>query len=185
MYRSEEGGDGAEAACVPVEYQTYQGQVNAKVPQVYDNTVGKKWGDASWPSNNDRKYTVTLMYGSTSTVAGQSYIGKFAGSVASASTWKIANIIGGINLMSTTNYKIGTTTGNNGVCRVVGQTAKAISGSKKISKWKTVACKITFTSADNLDKRGLDPRDGNNWVVESKFSPFPWSWKTRYPPARL
>ncbi|KAH6655949.1 hypothetical protein BKA67DRAFT_675964 [Truncatella angustata] len=164
---SEEGGNGAEAACVPVEYQTYQGQVNAKIPQVYDITLGKRWDDGSWPSNNERKYTVTLMYGGTSTVAGQSYIGKFAGSVDSSSTWKITNIIGGINLMSTTNYRIGTTTGNNGVCQILGQTVKSISGSKKISKWKTVACKITFTSADSLDKRGLDSRDGNNWVVEN------------------
>jgi hypothetical protein len=115
------------------------------------------------------------MYGSTD----GSDLGKYGGSVDSSSSWTITDIIAGINFKGNTDYTIGTKAGNNGVCRMQGQTANSLSATMKIEKWTTTACKITFVdpedSDDDVDSDGdvtmsrrRDPNDASNWKIKSK-----------------
>lgn len=173
--RSEEGGTGAEAACVAQEQQLYQGQIQALVSRIYDTTQSREWSSSTgWGTgaNNPRKYTLTLMYGSSATTGGVlsdgTYLGTNAGSIATSSGYQIDAVLGGLNLFSNPKYTIG----NNALCRVspAGRPTDArdeVTASDKVTKFATTACSVEFTdnTASNT-RRGLDNRDANNWVIK-------------------
>ncbi|OBT62696.1 hypothetical protein VE03_07107 [Pseudogymnoascus sp. 23342-1-I1] len=155
---SEEGGNGAEAECVPHEYQLYQAQINRLIPRIYDTISGKAWSHSSWAigTTNPRKYTVTVINGaslySNGALSDGTYLGIQAGSIATSSTYQITDIIGGLNLFDNPKYSVGKTSGgNNALCRV-SLTKSRITGTDKVVK-----------------KRELDigGNDNRNWKVKS------------------
>ncbi|KAK9413532.1 hypothetical protein SUNI508_11854 [Seiridium unicorne] len=178
---SEEGGSGAQAECVPSEYQFYQGRINQKIRSIVDTTTNTKWKDSDWSKNSggkDRKYLVSLIDGGSSTNGENSYLGKYAGSVDKDSDWTIDWIIGGINLMGNSDYSLPV---DNCLCRVKTSTAKEVSDGLKVSMWAVTNCVVTFVDPEDLTKRGLDPKDANNWIVKNATLSEGWKRTAFYP----
>nr|WBV74231.1 putative chitinase [Pestalotiopsis kenyana] len=162
---SDEGGTGAQVACVAVEQQNYQGQIIAIIRDITDTTVGAKWGARTW-NGGDRKYTVTLVSGNTD----GSNLGGYAGTISSTSNYAIDTIIGGVNTWSNPKY----TLSNNCLCRA--SQSKDILLPRQIEQYVYARCSVTFESGSILSKKGLDPEDANNWVV--KDAVFEEGWET-------
>ncbi|KAJ8130004.1 hypothetical protein O1611_g3626 [Lasiodiplodia mahajangana] len=153
---SEEGGNGAEAACVPVEQQNYQGQINSIIQNLKDTKENKKWSDPGWPAANKRKYTVNLIWGSST----GSNLGVYAGEIHPQSQYQINHVIGGVNTFGNPLYELG----NNCVCQISAN--KGLLRPSMVEMYTYTHCKVTFVTGSILSKRGLDPDDPNNWEVQ-------------------
>ncbi|KAJ5658730.1 CAZyme family GH18, partial [Penicillium longicatenatum] len=189
----EEGGTGAEVACVPDAQQGYQASINGLLSRIYDNIEKKSWKDIDTSgTNNHRKYTFSLMNYWTD----RNSIPPYGGSLDSSASKNPSQnsgtgllfVLGGVNLNGNPNLQWGPKSSgsqNNAFCAYAGK--KSSKGSAPISNQpdamgvykyvqaknkktiylQTTACRVTFTAAQTIAQRGLDPRNADNWEIQS------------------
>ncbi|OBT74858.1 hypothetical protein VF21_06789 [Pseudogymnoascus sp. 05NY08] len=107
---SEEGGSGANAACVTSDQQFYQGQINNLVSNVYDLKEDSSWSPRApkpkW-NGGKRLYTINLFDSSTN---GNDLSSPYAGtwkSSANTPSGGLTQVVGGINLQGNLQYQLG------------------------------------------------------------------------------
>jgi hypothetical protein len=89
------------------------------------------------------------------------------GQIAS-SAFPIAYVLGGLNTWGNPDLYLPSTV-NNGVCQIPSGKQNVLLG---IYEPVLSVCRITFAAQTTLVKRGLDPNDANNWIIESERRPF-------------
>ncbi|KAL4976408.1 glycosyl hydrolases family 18-domain-containing protein [Aspergillus desertorum] len=142
---SEEGGTGAEVACVPEAQQKYQSKINNQISLIKEESTGKTWSQSA---AGPKKYYTMNLY---SYWANKNDIGTLGGSFDSSAT---------MNPSGNPQYSLG----NNGICIPVPHVYETTPG-QKIYMVKTTPCQIQFETPDSLVARGMDPNNPDHWVI--------------------
>ncbi|KAL4924010.1 uncharacterized protein BDV17DRAFT_295821 [Aspergillus undulatus] len=161
---SEEGGTGAEVACVSAGQQSAQGLVNALLTRLYDERtgVGMQWQENNRRTWNGfpRKYRINLMsLSNDGTNLG--YAGELTGS-----DTDLVHLLGGLNDWG--NPELYLPASNlNAVC-LIGARFNVLTNTNVLRGY---GCKVTFAPQSVLYKRGLDPTNANDWIIEDVTIP--------------
>ncbi|EEA19154.1 bacteriodes thetaiotaomicron symbiotic chitinase, putative [Talaromyces marneffei ATCC 18224] len=157
---SEEGGTGAEVACVSAHQNDYQGTINSLISNIYDARTGTTMPWSGWTfakpwTGQTRKYRINLTSGTHN-----GYDLSYAGEITYA-PYDMAYILGGLNLWGNPELYLSPTT-RNAVC-LLGSWYNPLLG---INEGRAYGCDVTFAAQTTLFKRAQDPDDPSTWVVE-------------------
>ncbi|KUI70319.1 Chitotriosidase-1 [Cytospora mali] len=157
---SEEGGDGAEAACVYNAQQGYQSTINGLLLQIKDVNAGLFWKTKNWPSAAAKRiYTMSLVYSSTT----GNNLGKYAGQYSSNNVVTITNVLGGLNLFGNSAY----TVNKNAVC-LADASGLRTDPVTRVQSYVVTTCIVEFdTTTTNKRNVDFDPGDPGNWQIKS------------------
>ncbi|KAJ5712178.1 hypothetical protein N7488_006334 [Penicillium malachiteum] len=163
---ADEGGEGAQTACVPVPQQNFQGQINGLLGHIWDVQADRQWMDSGlveW-DGLDRAYTFSLVYPSVASTGDQ--LGAMAGAYSITNALGIARILGGVNLFGNPDFAF-RGEANNAVCHIdgAGLVWYPAQGRESI---RVTPCQVTYVDPANgvTAKRDFDPSDPSNYVVK-------------------
>lgn len=81
-------------------------------------------------------------------------------------------VIGGVNLHSDRFYISKNKKGANALCVARPSLVEVDNTNKNIKTLPVKLCTVVFMTAADLTKRGLDPRNSNDWMVEGMLTTY-------------